>query len=60
VYERKYGKPLQKSIESETSGHFSRLLVSMTTGTRDEANTNLQLAPQLAQQLYKAGETCNV
>ncbi|XP_018019737.1 annexin-B12-like [Hyalella azteca] len=56
VYERKHGKPLQKSIESETSGHFSRLLVSMTTGARDEANTNLQLAPQLAQQLYTAGE----
>ncbi|KAA0202160.1 hypothetical protein HAZT_HAZT002192 [Hyalella azteca] len=56
VYERKHGKPLQKSIESETSGHFSRLLVSMTTGARDEANTNLQLAPQLAQQLYTAGK----
>ncbi|KAF2352134.1 Annexin repeat [Trinorchestia longiramus] len=56
VFERKYGKPLQKCLEGETSGHFRRLLVSMSTGARDEANTNLQLAPQLAQQLYKAGE----
>ncbi|XP_018014452.1 annexin-B12 [Hyalella azteca] len=56
VYEQKYGKSLQERLESETSGPFGSLLISMTTGTRDEENTNLQLAPQLAQQLYKAGE----
>lgn len=56
TYQRKYNKPLQHNLQGETSGHFRRLLISMTTGARDEANTNLQMAPQLAQQLYKAGE----
>uniref|UniRef100_A0A2P2HY67 Annexin n=2 Tax=Hirondellea gigas TaxID=1518452 RepID=A0A2P2HY67_9CRUS len=55
AYQSRYGKPLQKGLEGDTSGHFRRLLISMSTGARDEANTNLQLAPSLAQQLYKAG-----
>ncbi|XP_018014453.1 annexin A7-like [Hyalella azteca] len=56
MYHRKYGRPLQKDLEADTSGHFRRLLVSMTAGARDEMNHNLNLAPQLAQQLYRAGE----
>jgi len=56
AYQGKYGRNIQDSLRGETSGHFRRLLISMTTAARDEANANFAMAPQLAQQLYKAGE----
>lgn len=56
AYFKLYKKQLAEDMSGETSGHFRRLLISMSTGARDETSTNLQLAPQLAQQLYAAGE----
>ncbi|KAA0191134.1 hypothetical protein HAZT_HAZT002191, partial [Hyalella azteca] len=56
VYEHKFDKSLQKSLEKETSGHFRSLLIAMTSGERDEGNIDLELAPKLAERLYQAGE----
>jgi len=56
AYHKLYKKHLQEDLADETSGHFRRLLISMSTGTRDEAGTDTSIAPQLVQQLYKAGE----
>jgi len=56
TYQKLYKKHLQEDLSEETSGFFRRLLISMSTGTRDEAGTDTSIAPQLAQQLYKAGE----
>jgi len=56
TYHKLYKKQLQEELSGETSGHFRRLLISMSTGARDEAGTDTSIAPQLAQQLYKAGE----
>lgn len=55
AYHMRYKRNIQDDLRGETSGHFRRLLISMTTASRDEQNTNPQMAPQLAQQLYKAG-----
>uniref|UniRef100_A0AAX7U033 Annexin n=1 Tax=Astatotilapia calliptera TaxID=8154 RepID=A0AAX7U033_ASTCA len=52
-----YGKSLEDSISSDTSGHFRRLLVSLCQGNRDERpNVDISLAKQDAQKLYAAGE----
>jgi len=56
TFKRLYKKKLQDEVSGEVSGSFRRLLVSMMTGARDETSINVELAPQLAQQLYKAGE----
>jgi len=55
TYLKLYKKNLAEELRGETSGHFRRLLTSMSTGARDESDGNMQMAPQLAQQLYKAG-----
>uniref|UniRef100_A0A3B3IK28 Annexin n=1 Tax=Oryzias latipes TaxID=8090 RepID=A0A3B3IK28_ORYLA len=57
VYKAEYGKTLEDSISSDTSGHFRRLLVSLCQGNRDERETvDISLAKQDAQKLYAAGE----
>uniref|UniRef100_A0A8C7Y8Y7 Annexin n=1 Tax=Oryzias sinensis TaxID=183150 RepID=A0A8C7Y8Y7_9TELE len=57
VYKAEYGKTLEDSITSDTSGHFRRLLVSLCQGNRDERETvDISLAKQDAQKLYAAGE----
>jgi len=58
TYQRLYKKQLQEELSGETSGHFRRLLIAMSTGAREEGNTDCSVAPQLAQQLYAAGEGC--
>lgn len=56
-YQRKYGRSLESDIKSDTSGHFKRLLVSLTTGCRDEnVPTDPEQARQDAAELLKAGE----
>uniref|UniRef100_A0A3Q3ESZ3 Annexin n=1 Tax=Labrus bergylta TaxID=56723 RepID=A0A3Q3ESZ3_9LABR len=53
----KYGKSLEDAISSDTSGHFRRLLISLSQGNRDERETvDVSLAKQDAQKLYAAGE----
>uniref|UniRef100_A0A8C4HNQ6 Annexin n=1 Tax=Dicentrarchus labrax TaxID=13489 RepID=A0A8C4HNQ6_DICLA len=59
IYKAEYGKSLEDAIISDTSGHFRRLLVSLSqvAGNRDERETvDVSLAKQDAQKLYAAGE----
>uniref|UniRef100_A0A8D3DJX2 Annexin n=1 Tax=Scophthalmus maximus TaxID=52904 RepID=A0A8D3DJX2_SCOMX len=57
IYKADYGKSLEDAINSDTSGHFRRLLVSLSQGNRDERETvDISLAKQDAQKLYAAGE----
>ncbi|XP_077481386.1 annexin A11b [Stigmatopora argus] len=57
IYKQEYGKSLEDAINSDTSGHFRRLLVSLSQGNRDEReNVDISLAKQDAQKLYAAGE----
>lgn len=57
IYKAEYGKSLEDAINSDTSGHFRRLLVSLSQGNRDERETvDISLAKQDAQKLYAAGE----
>ncbi|XP_067285190.1 annexin A11b [Pseudorasbora parva] len=57
VYKAEYGKSLEDAISSDTSGHFRRLLISLSQGNRDERETvDISLAKQDAQKLYAAGE----
>ncbi|KAG7506479.1 annexin A4-like [Solea senegalensis] len=57
IYKAEYGKTLEDSISSDTSGHFRRLLVSLCQGNRDERPTvDISLAKQDAQKLHAAGE----
>uniref|UniRef100_A0A8C5HY22 Annexin n=1 Tax=Gouania willdenowi TaxID=441366 RepID=A0A8C5HY22_GOUWI len=57
IYKSEYGKTLEDAITSDTSGHFRRLLVSLSQGNRDERETvDIALAKQDAQKLYAAGE----
>lgn len=56
-YKTKYGKELEKRLMEETSGHFRRLIVSLSTGNRMENQpVDHQKARQDAQGLYQAGE----
>ncbi|KAM9426416.1 annexin A11b isoform 1-T2 [Pholidichthys leucotaenia] len=57
IYKSEYGKSLEDAISSDTSGHFRRLLISLSQGNRDERETvDISLAKQDAQKLYAAGE----
>uniref|UniRef100_A0A674PGZ5 Annexin n=1 Tax=Takifugu rubripes TaxID=31033 RepID=A0A674PGZ5_TAKRU len=57
IYKAEYGKKLEDAISSDTSGHFRRLLISLSQGNRDERETvDISLAKQDAQKLYSAGE----
>ncbi|XP_018616852.2 annexin A11b [Scleropages formosus] len=57
LYKSEHRKSLEDAIISETSGHFRRLLVSLSQGNRDERETvDVSLAKQDAQSLYAAGE----
>ncbi|KAM3592647.1 uncharacterized protein V6R79_022848 [Siganus canaliculatus] len=57
IYKTEYGKSLEDAIGSDTSGHFRRLLISLSQGNRDEReNVDIALAKQDAQKLYAAGE----
>ncbi|XP_030629298.1 annexin A11b [Chanos chanos] len=57
IYKEENGKTLEDAISSDTSGHFRRLLISLSQGNRDEReNVDVSLAKQDAQKLYAAGE----
>jgi annexin A7/11 len=57
MYKSKYSRELEKDLMSETSGHFRRLLVSMSMGNRIENQpVDINKAKQDASELYKAGE----
>jgi annexin A7/11 len=56
-FQRAYGKPLEKWISSETSGHLKKLLMGLLQCNR---SMNMTADPQMcqsdAQALYRAGE----
>ena len=56
-FQRAYGKPLEKWIQSETSGHFRKLLIALIQCSRS-VNTvpNPVQCQNDAQALYSAGE----
>ena len=56
-FQRAYGKPLEKWVHSETSGHFRKLLISIIQCSRS-MNTvpNPAQCQSDAQALYQAGE----
>ncbi|XP_017287598.1 annexin A11a isoform X2 [Kryptolebias marmoratus] len=57
VYKEEHKKTLEDAIQSDTSGHFRRLLISLAQGNRDEREAvDISLAKQDAQSLYAAGE----
>ncbi|XP_060795114.1 annexin A4-like [Neoarius graeffei] len=56
IYKAEYSKTLEDAIIHDTSGHFRRLLVSLSQGNRDERETvDVSVAKQDAQALYSAG-----
>ncbi|ESO94763.1 hypothetical protein LOTGIDRAFT_117967, partial [Lottia gigantea] len=57
AYKMMYKRKLEEEIISETSGHFKKLLVSMTTGGRlENQQVDENKAMSDAQRLYQAGE----
>ncbi|PVD38915.1 hypothetical protein C0Q70_01540 [Pomacea canaliculata] len=57
TYKMMYGRKLEEDIISETSGHFRKLLVSMSVGGRMENQpVDMQKAQADAQKVYNAGE----
>ncbi|XP_038602609.1 annexin A4 [Tachyglossus aculeatus] len=56
-YQLQFGRTLEEDICSDTSSMFQRVLVSLSTGNRDEGSyLNDALVRQDAQDLYEAGE----
>jgi len=56
AYESLYERDLVKDIESETSGHFKRILVSLASAGREHKRVDEDLANKEAKALYEAGE----
>ncbi|BFZ03025.1 hypothetical protein BsWGS_06064 [Bradybaena similaris] len=57
AYKNMYGRKLEEDIISDTSGHFRKLLVSMSVGGRQEnLPVDINKARADAQRLYQAGE----
>jgi len=56
AYTALFKRDLVKDIQSETSGDFRRILVSLVTGGREEKPVDIDLANQEAKKLYDAGE----
>ncbi|XP_072112200.1 annexin A5b [Mobula birostris] len=57
AYNEEYGKDLEESIVSDTSGHFQRILVILLQANRDESTTYNEGAVKIdAQELFQAGE----
>jgi hypothetical protein len=57
AYEKEFGRHLEKDIESETSGYFRRLLVSVCNAGRDQSTSvDTAKAEKDAKEIYEAGE----
>ncbi|XP_007902812.2 LOW QUALITY PROTEIN: annexin A7 [Callorhinchus milii] len=56
-YKNELGRDIEKDLKKDTSGHFKRLLISMSQGNRDETQSvDQQKARADAERLYRAGE----
>lgn len=56
AYKRLYKKDLAKELQSETSGHFKRLMYSLAQASRDEEDVDSAKAEDDAKALLEAGE----
>ncbi|KAM3913578.1 annexin A11 isoform 1-T2 [Leptodactylus fuscus] len=57
LYKTEFKKTLEQAIKSDTSGHFQRLLISLSQGNRDEStHVDMSLVQRDVQELYAAGE----
>uniref|UniRef100_A0A671U3Y0 Annexin n=1 Tax=Sparus aurata TaxID=8175 RepID=A0A671U3Y0_SPAAU len=56
AYQNAYKKSLEEAIQSDTSGHFCRILVSLVQGAREEGPADVERADADAQELADA---CN-
>ncbi|XP_062281188.1 annexin A6 [Scomber scombrus] len=56
AYQEGYKKSLEEAIQSDTSGHFCRILVSLVQGAREEGPADFERADADAQELADA---CN-
>uniref|UniRef100_H0WLZ4 Annexin n=1 Tax=Otolemur garnettii TaxID=30611 RepID=H0WLZ4_OTOGA len=57
AYKAEFKKTLEEAIRSDTSGHFQRLLISLSQGNRDEStNVDMSVVQRDVQELYAAGE----
>lgn len=57
IFKKEKKKDLEKALKSETSGHFSRMLVSLCNASRNETTSvDAGKARADAQALYQAGE----
>ncbi|CAJ0918130.1 unnamed protein product [Ranitomeya imitator] len=56
-YKKLFGRDLEADVNSETSGYFRKILISLLQANRDEGlEVNKDLAGQDAKRLYEAGE----
>ncbi|KAG7464834.1 hypothetical protein MATL_G00169880 [Megalops atlanticus] len=56
AYQEAYKKSLEDAIQSDTSGHFCQILVSLVQGAREEGPADIERAIADAQEL---GNACN-
>ncbi|ELT91724.1 hypothetical protein CAPTEDRAFT_157366 [Capitella teleta] len=57
LYESEFERNLEEDVQSETSGDFKRLLVSMLNAGREEdGEVDVEKADEEAQEIYEAGE----
>lgn len=57
AYKAEFQKTLEEAIRSDTSGHFQRLLISLSQGNRDEStNVDMSLVQRDVQVSLLAGE----
>jgi len=56
AYQALFSRDLVKDLQSETSGDFRRILVSLASAGREEKPVDEDLAKQEAKDLYNAGE----
>lgn len=57
AYKRMYSRELERDLIGDTSGHFRRLVVALSTGgRREDGYVDIQRARADAMELYQAGE----